>query len=159
MKKGFTLVELLLYMGLLAIFLVITTQLFTAILDVQLGSVATSSVEGDSRYIFNRISFDITRAGSIVTPASIGSTTSSLTLTIGGVANTYSLNGTNLVLINDSGTNPLNSFDTSVTNLSFLRLGPTNGKDSIQIKFTITSLTQVPSGPETKNVEFTIAQR
>lgn len=157
MKKntGFTLVELLIYIGLLTILMTILTRLFTAILDVQLSSEATGAVEEDSRYIYSRLAYDITRSDSIVTPVSPGESSNSLTITIGPVFNTYSVSGSNLML----GADQLNSSGTIISNLSFYRLGNLNGKDSIQIKFTITSTTQNVSGPDTKNIETTIARR
>jgi len=154
-NRGFTIVELLIYSGLLAILITILTRLFTATVDVQLSSEATGAVEEDSRYIYSRLAYDITRADSIVTPASPGESSNSLTITIGPVFNTYSVSGSNLML----GTDQLNSSGTIISNVSFYRLGNVNGKDSIQIKFTITSTTQNVSGPDTKNMETTIARR
>jgi type II secretory pathway pseudopilin PulG len=154
-NRGFTIVELLIYSGLLAILITILTRLFTATVDVQLSSEAASAVEEDSRYIYSRLAYDITRADSIVTLASPGESSNSLTITIGSVANTYSMIGNNLML----GTDQLNSSGTILSNLSFYRLGNVNGKDSIQIKFTITSTTQQVNGPDTKNIETTITQR
>lgn len=158
-KKGFTVVELLLYLGLLTIFTVILTRIFTAILDVQLESVATSAVEGDSRFIFSRLAYDINRADSIVTPNAPGVEADSLTLMMGTIANTYSINLNNLMLANDNGAHQLNGYGTQISNLSFMRLGNENGKNSIRITFTITSTVQEVSGPETKIVETTIGIR
>jgi len=157
MKKntGFTLVELLIYSGLLAILITILTRLFTATVDVQLSSEAASAVEEDSRYIYSRLAYDLAQADSIVLPASPGTSSNSLTIMIGSVAHTYSVSDSNLML----GTDQLNSSGTILSNVSFYRLGNVNGKDSIQIKFTITSTTQNISGPDTKNIETTIAQR
>lgn len=157
-KKGFTLVELLIYMGLLTILLTVVTRIFTAITDVQLSSEATGAVEQDSRYVYSRLAYDIGRATSIVTPASVGDQTSSLVLMIGGVATTYSVSGNNLVVASGQ-VDQLNSVGTHISNLSFQRLGNVNGKHAIQMKFTITSTTQNISGVDTKNMETTIALR
>lgn len=157
--QGFTIVELLLYMGLLTVFMVIMTRMFTSILDVQLESVATGAVAQDSRYLYERFVYDITRAASIVTPATVGETTNSLTIMIGMVANTYTVSGDAMVLINDAGVNRLNSSATRIRGLSFHRLGKAEGKNSIRITFTIDSTTQKVSGPETKTVTTTVALR
>src|SRR5689334_20376440 len=109
-NKGFTMVELLLYMGLLAIFLTMLTRLFTATLDVQLGSEATGMVEEDSRYIYSRFAYDISRANAVVVPVALGISSNTLTIMIGSVANTYSLSGTNLMLANNLGAGALNSY-------------------------------------------------
>lgn len=147
-KTGFTLVELLIYIGLLAILMAILTRLFTGITDVQLTSEATGAVEEDSRYIYSRLAYDIPRATNIV------GTGSSLILLINGVANTYSISGNNLVLANDAGVNQLNSIGSGVTNLSFTQVG-----NSVQIAFTITSTIESSGGPDTRNIETTIALR
>lgn len=159
MKKGFTIVELLLYMGLLTVFMVIMTRMFTSILDVQLESVSTGAVAQDSRYLYTRLLYDVKRAASIVTPAVVGETTNSLTIMIGTVATTYTVSTDALVLINDMGVNRLNSYATRVRDLSFQRLGTGEGKHSIRIMFTIDSTTQKVSGPETKTVTTTVALR
>ncbi|OGG34950.1 hypothetical protein A2363_01875 [Candidatus Gottesmanbacteria bacterium RIFOXYB1_FULL_47_11] len=158
-KKGFTIVELLLYMGLLTVFTVIMTHMFTSILDVQLESVATGAVSEDSRYLYGRLTYDIKRAASIVTPPVVGETTDSLTIMIGTVANTYRMSGDAIVLVNDAGVNRLNGSATRISGLSFQRLGKAEGKNSIRIAFTIDSTTQKVSGPETKTVTTTVALR
>jgi prepilin-type N-terminal cleavage/methylation domain-containing protein len=71
-KKGFTLVEMLIYMGLLTIFLAVIGNIFFSIIDLQLESQATSSVSESGRYLLSRISYDVRRAQSITTPASPG---------------------------------------------------------------------------------------
>lgn len=158
-RQGFTLVELLIYFGLLTILMTILTRIFTGINDVQLESVATGAVEEDGRYLYSRLAYDIARATSVVTPAALGDSTGTLTLMIGTVANTYSINSTNLILANDQGADQLNSVGTQISNLSFRRLGNVNGKDSVQVKFTITSTTLQVKGPDTKDIETTIALR
>ncbi len=67
-QTGFTLVELLIYMGLLTIMVLIFTDIFTSIIDNQLGSENTSNVADDGRYIYSRFIYDVNRADSIVSP-------------------------------------------------------------------------------------------
>ncbi len=157
MKKqvGFTIVELLIYMGLLTILMTIVTRLFTATIDVQLASEAIGGVEEDSRFIYSRLAHDLSRADSIVTPAIPGATSTSLTIMVGSVPYTYSLSGTNLML----GSASLNSYMTGISNITFTMLGPDDGKKSIQVKYTVTSTIQSSSGTVTRNIETTIAQR
>lgn len=156
-NRGFTLVELLIYIGLLTIFMSIVTRIFTGIIEVQLSSEATGSVEEDGRFIYSRLSYDVSRATSVLTPSGLGDQTNSLTILIGGETHTYSMNSNNLMLVNNLGANQLNSAGTRISNLSFQRLGNVNGQYSIQAKFTITSTTQQINGPDTKNIETTIA--
>src|SRR3990167_7290655 len=70
--SGFTIVELVIYMGLFSILLVVMTQLFISTLKVQLSSESTSNVEQDSRFILARMMFDTQNASDIVIPATLG---------------------------------------------------------------------------------------
>ncbi len=161
MKKnaGFTIVEMILYMGLLTIMMMILTRMFTGIVDVQLESQASSAVEEDGRYIFSRLAYDIGRASNIITPASLGSQTSVLTLTIGGVSYTYAVSENNLTLTNDQGSDVLNGQGTSISNFAVTRLGNTGGKHALRVQLTITSTTEGVAGVESKTVETTMALR
>lgn len=134
MRRSFTLVETLLYMGLFAMFILVLSWIFVSILDVQLGSEATSSVEQDGRFVLNRMLYDIHRATTAVVSAN------QLQLTIGGVTNTYSLNGSSLQLVNNLGASRLNSFDTAVSGLTVVKAGNT-----VAISFTVTSQALVKS--------------
>ena len=158
-KKGFTLVELLIYIGMLSILLTVLTQIFGSILDAQLEGEATSSVQQDGRFILSRLTYDIRRTNNIVVPAVLGTQSTSLQLTIGGVNYTYAINSGNLELTNNLGANNLNSGDATVSNLNFTRLGNTGGKNTIQITYTVTSKVVRPKGQEIKNFQTTIGVR
>ena len=158
--RGFTLIELLIYMGLLSIILVVLSQIFGSILDAHLESQASSSVHRDGRFILSKLTYDVHRANSIVLPASLGASSTSLQLDISGI-NTYSLNNGNLELTNSLGTNNLNSGDTTVSNLNFTRIGNSaaNAKNTVRITYTITSKIVRPKGMETKDFQTTIGIR
>lgn len=159
--RGFTLVELLIYIGMISILFTVFTQIFGYILDAQLESEATSSVQQDGRFILSRLAYDIRRANSIVVPGALGGQSTSLQLTIGGVSYTYNLNSGNLELTNNLGTNTINSGDTIVSNLNFTRLGNSgpNTKNTIQVEYTVTSKVIRPKGLETKGFQTTIGIR
>lgn len=166
-KTGFTLVELLLYMGLLSIFLVVLTDLYLSVLNVQTESQATSAVEQDGRYILGKFMYDIPQVQSstaIVSPT-LGVSSSTLQLTIGAVSYVYSLNGGNLQLVrSDLGTEILNGYDTTISNLNFTHLGNsgapnTAAKDTVSVSFTVTSKTKKESGVEQRPFQTTIAIR
>jgi|SRR5579859_1628601 len=141
LSAGFTLIEMMIYMALLGFLMIAMTELFAGILDVRSESATTSAVEQDGRFLLSRFAYDIARASSVSTPASDGSSSSSLVLVIGGVNYTYSIANGNLQMVNDSGTNMLNSSETTVSNLTFLRVGNTtsSGKTTVQVTFTVTS--------------------
>lgn len=161
MKKrtGFTLVELLIYMGLLTILMTILTRLFTATIDVQLSSEATGGIEEDSRYIYSRLAYDLSRADTFVVPEIPGSSANTLTIMVGPETYTYRLDGTNLILVNNTGEGVLNSYMTGISNITFTLLGSETGKKSIQVTYVITSTIQSSSGSVSRNITTTITER
>ena len=159
-QHGYTLIELLIYMGIFSILIISLFQLFTSILDSQAESDTTASVSEDGKFLLSRLSYDIQQSSAITTPASIGSSGNSLQLTIAGINYTYTVNNGNLVLTNSLEANaPLNGYNTTVSNVSFTRLGNTTGKQVITLTFTLTSKTTRQSGPEVKTFQTTIGVR
>lgn len=159
-KQGFTMVELLLYMGILSIFLVVLTEIFLSTLNVELFSQATSATSLDGRFILARLAYDVGRARAITIPASPGGQVdNALQMTIAGVTYTYSVVNGNLLLANDSGTNTINSYTTTIPQFRVTKLGTAQGKQSVQILFTITSTIQLEGVPETRTFQTTIGLR
>lgn len=146
--KGFTVVEMLLYMGLLSGFLVVLATIFTAALDVSSESQSFTRVEEDGRYILLRLEYDIARSQAVTIPTTLGHSANVLALTIGGVTETITVSGTNLTISDATGTNMLNSFGSQVSGFTVIRLGNPGGKESVTVDVTVTSTTQRTSGPE-----------
>lgn len=163
---GFTLVELLVYMGILTILVSILSSFFKSIVDVQLESKATSSVDQDGRFIIARLIHDFDSAQSLVTPSSAGSQTTSLQIKVSSVNYTYSLvdpvNGgsctinCNLQISNNNGSDTLNSIDTTVSGLTFKRVGIGDNTDTVQVNFSLSSVTTRNSGAETRSYQTTL---
>lgn len=147
-QKGFTLVELLIYMGLLSILVGILSTIFVSIIDVQLNSRATSNVEQDGRFILARLTHDIQSASSIVSPNAAGGSGNSLQIHVDSTNYTYSLNNGNLQVTSGSEVNNLNGVNTRVSGLTFLRVGDGDNDDTVRINFTVSSTT---SGPNTES--------
>lgn len=159
MKKGFTIIELIIYMGLMAIFLVVLTEIFLSVLDVQTESQQNSSVEQDGKFILARLNYDISQASSITSPT-LGQASSSATIVEGGVNYTYDgTSGNNLVLVNNQGSNQLNSAGSSTSNVVFTHLGNVGGKNSLQVKFRLTSTASRNAGKEIRDFETTLGLR
>lgn len=157
---GFTIVETVIYMGLLSILLIVLTELFLSVLDVQSESEATSAIQQDGRYLLSKLNYDLTQASAVSTPT-LGATAPSLVTTINGQTYSYQLSGPNLVLsINGAAANQLNSYLSSVSGLSFTRLGNGIGKeDTIRVNFDLTSAASRPNGPQTTNFLTTVGLR
>jgi type II secretory pathway pseudopilin PulG len=156
---GFTMVELLLYMGILVILLGIMTGIFSSVIDVQLESEKTSSVQGDGRFLLSRLSYDIQRATSIDSP-NLGSESATLVLSINSQNVTYSLDANNnLVITDQSGVNQVNSYDTYLEDITFQQIGNTAGKNTIRITYTLHSRTVDKRGEEVKTYSTTVGLR
>ncbi len=139
-QAGATLVELLLVMGLLSSLLVVVATVFTSSVDQQQLSRNYSSVTSNGRFIMARLNYDIGRASAVTTPASLGSSSASLVMTISSTTYTYSLSGNDLQLNDSTSTANLNDNTVKVSSLSFQRLGNVSGKPTITYTFTVTGL-------------------
>lgn len=157
-QAGFSLVELMIVMGLLSIMLMVITDMFTSVLNVQTESESNAAVSQDGRFILARLSYDVNRAVSISTPATLGGSGSSLAIVIGGTTYTYALSGGNLQLTNIFGTNNMNSSETTISNFSVQRLG-TAAKDTVRISFTVTGVATPDQGAKTETYTTTVGRR
>src|SRR5476651_71820 len=102
-RKGFTLIELVLYIGILTILLTLMSSIFTSILDVQLESTATSSVNQDGRYLLSKLLYDVKSSSAIVVPSNPGTVSGTMQLTINSINYTYSASSSgNLQVVNSS---------------------------------------------------------
>ena len=136
-SDGFTLVELIIYMGLLSVLIVVFTDIFTSIIDNQLRSTNTSNVADDARYIYTRFIYDVSRAQSVAQPSSFGSSSAAMTLVIGGQNYTYSLLNNNLIVTNPTGAYALNGYGSSVSGLLFTKVGTSSAKSTVRINFAV----------------------
>jgi len=161
--KGFTLIEMLMYMGLFLILVGILLNIFLSILDTQLSSDTNSSVDQNGRYILARLIYDIQRAQAITTPSIPGQSTNTLQITANSINYSYALDTNGNLQITDTtnhiGPDNLNQYDASISALTFSRLGNTGGENTIQIGLTITSRTKKRNGPEVKVFQTTIGTR
>jgi prepilin-type N-terminal cleavage/methylation domain-containing protein len=168
MQKGFTLIELILYMGILVILISALSIIFSQLLDVQLESTAVSNVNQDGKYILAKFVYDVQSldpaarpTDAIVSPANPGNTTNTLQIRLNSINYTYSINAANnlqIVNTNTNETNVLNSVDTSVSNLTFTRIGSGDNNDTVRVSYTVTSKTKDQSGYQTKTFQTTVGK-
>ncbi|MCA9308017.1 MAG: hypothetical protein R3B92_00550 [Patescibacteria group bacterium] len=158
-NKGVTIVEMLIYLGLLSILLVVFTELLVSTLDLRQEVDTVSSLEQDTAFIVSRISYDLKRADAITFPANGGNLGNRLTLTIGGTTYQYDLSGTNLQLADATGTHNVNGNQTQISNLNILRLGNSAAHDAIQLSFTLTTVGQVRGEQRQIDISTTIGTR
>lgn len=160
-QKGFTLVELLIFMGIFSILVLSMFQLLISIFDVQLESQSTSVVSQDGRFILNRLTYDIKNAKVVTTPT-VGGQGQNLVISDQTAVYTYGLSDGNLTLTNSvtGTTDNLNSINTTISNLAFLRLSDTNNENNtITVSFTINSKVAKRSGEATRDFRVTLGTR
>lgn len=160
-QKGVTVIELLLYMGILAVLLTLLTSVFVSALDVQSESQAVSGIEQDGNYILTRLTYDIHRAQSISIPATNSATLNNFIINIDGEDHAYDVDeNSNLILTNNSGIESLNNYNSGISAFSVTRFGNSGGvENTLKINFTLTSRVNRISGPETKNFETNLSLR
>jgi Tfp pilus assembly protein PilW len=158
-QRGFTIVELLIYMGLMSIFLTVLLGIFTAALKTKLASQSTSAISQDSRYILSKLSYDANNADSIASPT-LGVTSDSLQIITSGITSTYAINGGNLIKTTGGVSANLNGIDTLLDSISFKNIGNPGGKPTIQVVYTVRSKIIIQGGgTETQTINTTIGTR
>jgi len=159
-RQAFTIVELVIYMGLMSVFLVIMGSVFFSILDLQLESKASSDVQQDGQFILSRLGYDVRRATGVTAPASAGQTDSTLNLTIGGNSFVYAVSNGDLQLTVGGVSQNLTSFGSTISDFSVTRLQNTGGLPSLKIGFTLVSQdTNLKQESEIKSYEETLTLR
>lgn len=158
-SKGYTLVEMLLFMGLFSIFLVILSNMYATILETQQRSLATSYVELSGRYILSRLIYDVHHADSIQAPASLGGEGTTLVLRRNGSDSTFAVSDGVLSLANGSSTTSLHSNEVSISDFEITRLGNVNGKHTLGVSFVVNSVIPDTTGIQTRTFSTTISTR
>lgn len=144
-QKGTTVIELLIYLALLAVFMTVLLDVFVTTLNLKLSSESTSSLNQDTRYIMSKISYDVFNADSITVPGN-----TELDFVSGGITNKYTVIGGDLLL----NSVKLNGLDTKVGSISFTKIGST-----VQVILTMQSQIQLPGGASTQSVQTTVGLR
>lgn len=152
-RRGFTIIELMIYMIILSVLLYVLTNIFVSSLEIKSQSKSQATLQQDSRYILAKLIYDINQASSINFPI-LGTESDTLEIVVNGQTQTYTINNGNLQLINNLGINNLNSYNTRVSLLRFLHLGnPVTEdrpipKDNIRIYFRLENNSTINSGRE-----------
>lgn len=139
-RKGFTIAEMVIYLGILSVLLVVFINLFAVIVDRQLETEALSSTQYDATYLLSRFTYDFGRASAIDVPALPGSSSALLRLTIDGVVHEYSASSGALMLTSEGVQNRLTGSETTINTPQFIRYGAGTSHDVVQIIFDIESV-------------------
>ena len=164
-KKGFTLLETLIYFTLLSIILLIVVDLFFRISENSLESSSKSAVEIEGEYVLNRIAYDIHRFDTVggdilLGPLDPGDSTPWLIITIDGVNYIYvqdpGIFTGNEIVFGESFVvaDRLTSNSVRVSELSFTHISNPGGKPTIKVDFTLHSTKPFKNGDfEARNFE------
>ncbi len=157
--SGFSLVELLIYMGLSSIILTVVAGLFVAVLESQLRSEQSSIMEQDSRYLIAKLSYEITQADELLIPAILGESANQLQLATSGQPVILELDNQDLEITKNGLVYQLNHSLTTVDNFQVTRLGNEEGQPVIQVNLTLSSQIQAEGQPSTKDYQITVSLR
>jgi len=138
-------VELLIYMALLVIFLTVLMDVFVTTLNFKLQSESTSALNQDTRFILEKISYDLYNADNFTVPSP-----TQVSFTFAGTNNSYTISGGDLL----RNSVKLNGTDTNVQSLTFTQIDNT-----LKVSFTLESQINLPGGPRTQSVVTTVAPR
>ena len=162
-QKGASLIELLLYFSLLGILLTVVSDVIIRTSEFSLEAASKNDLLADTRFITSRLAYDIHQATSITTPAILGGTSQTLTLTVGTETHTYTISGSNLAYEKVAGTNTqtanINSNKVFVTSLNFQRLGNNGGKPTVKITMELEAVKKDKTGPAKKTFETVVGIR
>ena len=116
-RKAFTIVELVVYMGILSVLLVVFIDMFATLVNRQLETESLSSVQQDANYLLSRLTYDFSQSKNIQTPSSPGSPSATLTLLNGSTSYYYFLKSDNLISSHSGILDQLNSSETTISNV------------------------------------------
>ncbi len=157
-NRGFTLVELLIYIGLLGMFLVVLLDIFVMTLNTKLESESSSALAQDSRYVLSKLNYEIMNADSIEIPAS-GTTGTTLRIVNSGTAKTFASSSGSLVLTAGGQTLSLTGLDTNLIGLSFQNTSAVGGKPTIKFSFTLESNINVNNDNDSQTISSSVSVR
>lgn len=161
-QSGFTMLELLLYMGIFSILLIVLMQLFGSILATHIESQATSSVDQDGNFILARLAYDIHNSSSISGSNCTWSVGSATPCQLILSNNWYTASLGNLSLTENGYTDVVNSVNTTIKSITFTTLSNTavGSKPSVQIVTILQSKTQRQGGRlQEQTFQTTVATR
>lgn len=142
-RKGITIVEMVIYLGIVSALLVIFINLFGVIVDRQLETESLSSTQYESTYLLSRFTYDFGRASSIDVPAFPGSSSAMLRLIIDGIAHEYTASDGAFVLLRDGQILRMTSNKSIINSPQFIRYGTGTVHDIVQLDFDIESHSQL----------------
>lgn len=139
-QSGFTLLELLLYLGISSIIILATSALVQVIFEARIKAQTVTEVEQQGQQAMQMMTQTLRNATGITSPAA-GASAVSLTATVptGSLSPTVmDLSGGQIRIKEGTGAaTPITNSKVTVSGLTFKDLGPSTAASSVQIKFTV----------------------
>ena len=133
--RGSSLIELILYTGLLITILTVLYELFAIAGVRKINEVVEDEIYTNANHIVADFSRTITAGTNIVQPV-LGASGNTLSLSGGSIV--YQLDANNLLVKTENGvTQPLVTDSVTVANIAFTHLGPSIASPTVQVIFTL----------------------
>lgn len=157
-SKGFTIIELLIYMGIFSIVLFVTLDFFFLSQVVKGEVVQHQEVDRNARAALLEMTQTIREAANVSAPL-LGLTGSSLSLNTGAIS--YTLNGGLLQKTEGGQTHNLTADSVTIEDISFTSRGEAGEMPTVSIAFTIRTNTRIFGKPDyiTKTFQTTVQLR
>lgn len=158
-NRGFTLIELIIYSGILVVVLTFTGEYLYSIGQARINNAARVEVAQAAELIINKVRSDVTGCLAILNPT--GSEPSpNLNITIDENTIIYSLSDSTINRSVGGVVDRLSSNQVRASDLVFNKIANPGGIITIQIRFTLTSLAQLSGGRNVQeSFQTTFSQR
>ncbi len=138
-KRGFTLIETIIYMGIFSTLLIVLSTLFSTIVDQQFNNKTASFLDSDYSFITSRLMYEAQNSSGILTPNEIGDESQLVTFETPFGEKIIRTRNNNLELVSLGTVEILNSQNTTIQDVRFKRLGNLNGRQAVEFKAEISS--------------------
>lgn len=143
MKKGFTLPELLITVGIFSILITVLGNVFANIVEARLKGEAQAAVAREASYLVTRFGYDVGRATAITLP-SVNQSGSQLNLTIAGTTYDYKLDNGKLLFGTVGTEKEVTGSEVRITDFSVTRMQDMSSRGSAKISITISTNDTIP---------------
>ncbi len=136
--KGFSLVEMVVYIALLALLVIAVVKSLVFMTSSYADIRVTKSIVSSAETLLNRFTYEVKRATTL--SGAFGTTTGSLTLNQGATTTIFSLDSSLRAVISVNGTTAyLTGSEVKVTNFTFNQLQATTTSKGVTLQLTLTN--------------------
>lgn len=136
-RRGFTLLELLIYIAIISVVLIVATKLSSQVLAVKAKSTALSEVNRNARFVMDRIVTEVGEADAIAAGTVFGTNPGRLELTVTDLGNSPTVfavtDGTLTVQLGSGPALPLTSSQVTVTGFTLQDMSRQPGTRSVAV--------------------------